>query len=92
MKTKSYILIEGITESGKEFRPSNWAERLAENLATFGIRHHIKYSQYVQPAVYKGHAALEVDPELRHVNPSAFEQLMAFARDNQLVICDECRV
>lgn len=92
MKEKSYILIDGITHNGKTFRPSNWAERLAEIMATVGLDHHIKYSCYVQPAVYKGHSALEVDPELKNINPSAYEQLMAFAQDNGLVVCNECRV
>lgn len=39
------IIIEGITDQGKTFRPSDWAERMSGSLASFK-NSRIRYSLY----------------------------------------------
>ncbi|MES2088680.1 MAG: DUF3579 domain-containing protein, partial [Pseudomonadota bacterium] len=50
------IFIQGLTKSGKTFRPSDWAERLAGAMSSFrpggahmGRAAHIGYSPYCVP-------------------------------------------
>ena len=53
----SEFFILGLTTDGKQFRPSDWAERLAGVLSCFrpegsGGRHaHLQFSPYVTPTV-----------------------------------------
>lgn len=80
------IVIEGVTEDGRTFRPSDWIERISGSLSTFGMDRRIRYSHYVQPQVIDGRKCLVLDPELKGVNPSAFSFLVDFARGNKLKI------
>lgn len=82
------IIIEGITEDGRTFRPSDWMERISGTLSTFGTDRRMRYSRYVQPQMFEGAKCLVVDPELRERNPAAFNFLMEFARGNRLRIRD----
>jgi len=59
------IVIEGVTEDGKRFRPSDWIERISGNLSTFGNDRRIRYSRYLQPQILQGQKCLVIDPELR---------------------------
>jgi len=38
------IIIEGVTSQGKAFRPSDWAERMSESMASFKNRRIHYYS------------------------------------------------
>jgi len=82
------FLIHGVTESGKRFRPSDWAERLAGVMAQFrppGSRaSHLTYSPYVLPVVIDGVRGVVVDQRLRELAPLAYKFVVDFARDNQL--------
>lgn len=85
---KSKIIIEGITESGETFRPSDWAERMSGNLSTFE-RHRIKYSPLLQPSIKNGHRCVVLDPKLKESNPELYQSILQFAKSNQLKICRE---
>jgi len=82
------FLIHGVTESGKRFRPSDWAERLAGVMAQFrppgSAASHLTYSPYVLPTVINGVRGVVVDQRLRDLEPLAYKFVVDFARDNQL--------
>ena len=81
------ILIEGVTEEGEKFRPSDWAERMSGSLCTFRNRR-ITYSPLLQPSVKDGNQCMLLDPELRDSNPSLYESIMHFVEENHLRVCD----
>ncbi len=85
---KSKIIIEGITESGETFRPSDWAERMSGNLSTFE-RRRIKYSPLLQPSTKDGHRCVLLDPKLKESNPELYQSILDFANTNHLKICQE---
>ena len=75
------IIIRGVTESGKTFRPSDWSERLAGILCSFGGDNKISYSPYLRPILLDNVRCLAVERRLETFDPRAFEFLMGFARD-----------
>jgi len=89
------LYIRGITRDGKPFRPSDWAERLAGAMSSFrpagsagGIAAFIGYSPYCVPRVIDGVKSVIVDSGLREVEPMAWDFVMNFARDNNLVVVE----
>jgi len=82
------IIIEGVTEDGRVFRPSDWIERISSSLSTFGLDRRMRYSRFVQPQILDGAKCLAVDPELRRSSPATFNFLMEFARGNRLRVRD----
>jgi hypothetical protein len=85
------FLVLGVTASGRPFRPSDWAERLAGVMASFqppgtGPRSHLQYSAYVLPGLEQGHKCVKVDPAIASVEPMALPFLLNFARDNDLML------
>jgi hypothetical protein len=82
------IIIEGLTKSGKPFRPSDWVDRMCSTYASFGPDRKLRYSPYLKPRVVNGVRCLAVDLKLKDVNPEGYEQLMHFADENQLSIRD----
>lgn len=88
MTDKKKIIIEGVTESGETFRPSDWAERMSGKLSTFR-KHRIHYSPMLQPSIKDGHKCVVLDPNLKQSNPDLYESIMKFAKANKLKICDE---
>lgn len=82
------IIIQGVTESGKVFRPSDWSERLAGILCSFGEDNKIAYSRYLRPIMLNSTRCLAVERSLEDFDPRAFQFLMGFARDNHLRIMD----
>jgi hypothetical protein len=85
--------IVGVTRAGKAFRPSDWAERLAGALSSFrpkgsGIGANIGYSPFCVPRVIDGKKCVIVSESLRDIEPMAFDFVMHFARDNDLVVVD----
>lgn len=81
------ILIEGVTEAGEKFRPSDWAERMSGSLCTFRNRR-ITYSPLLQPSVKDGNQCMLLDPDLRDANPCLYESIMAFVDENHLRVCE----
>ena len=78
------FIIQGLTLDGKQFRPSDWAERLCGVLAAFGGDHRMQYSPFVHPVTAAGVRCVVVDVRLEEVEPMAYRFLLAFARDNKL--------
>ena len=78
------IVIQGITETGLAFRPSDWAERLCGMMSVFGEDHHLSYSPYLKPIMANGMRCVVVDRQLEQMDPAAFGFLIGFARDNEL--------
>ena len=90
------FFIQGITSDGKQFRPSDWAERLCGVMSCFrpagshGPRAHLQYSPYVRPTLLGGVKSVVVNEELRKLEPLAFHFVMDFAKDNDLQVIDAC--
>lgn len=85
---QSKIIIEGVTESGETFRPSDWAERMSGTLSTFR-KHRIHYSPMLRPSMKDGHKCVVIDPYLKQSNPELYNSIIKFARSNNLRICNE---
>lgn len=89
VKRKRKIIIEGRTPQGRQFRPSDWAERMSGVMATFK-NSRIYYSPLLQPSVTtEGLKCILLDPELREHSPQVFDAVLDFAKNNNLHICDE---
>jgi hypothetical protein len=82
---KKQFIIEGVTETGESFRPSDWAERVSGPLATFH-NHRITYSPLLKPGMKDGNKCVYVDESLKETNPEVYHQLIAFAKANKLKI------
>jgi hypothetical protein len=78
------LVIQGMTQSGERFRPSDWAERLCGMMSIFGEDRHLSYSPYLKPVVADGLSCVVVDRRLQAIDPAAFEFLLGFAQDNEL--------
>lgn len=84
-RSKRKIVIEGITEEGQPFRPSDWAERMSGSLSTFK-NHRIYYSPLLRPSYKGGSRCVVVDPELKEKDPALYENVLGFAKNNKLKI------
>jgi len=82
------IVIEGITETGEIFRPSDWAERVSGTLSTFR-NHRIYYSPLLRPSIQNENKCVVLDKALKDSNPALYEHILDFARKNNLKICGE---
>ena len=85
---KDGIIIKGITQQGKPFRPSDWAERLCGVMRCFEQDtqgyNHITYSQYVRPTLWDGVKSVIVHYDLEKIRPEAYRFFLDFAGDNGL--------
>lgn len=87
--------VQGITSSGHRFRPSDWSERLAGVMSSFGPgasgrNARLKYSLYVRPMLLGDIKCVVVDQRLRDTEPMAFDFVMNFAKDNDLQVSEAC--
>ena len=83
------IVIEGVTDQGQPFRPSDWAERMSGTLASFKNRR-IYYSPLLQPSVNsEGYKCILLDPTLKESSPQIYQAILEFAKANNLKICGE---
>ncbi len=91
---ESFIL--GITSNGKQFRPSDWAERLCGVMSCFrpdgagGPNAHLQFSPYVRPTIVNGVKAVVVKHQLKGFEPLAYHFVIDFAKDNDLQVVDAC--
>jgi Protein of unknown function (DUF3579) len=92
--TPRELIIKGITIAGGTFRPSDWDERLCSVLAQYRPGYVATrgpvfgYSPYAQPTFIAGIRCVIVDRRLYDLEPRAWDFVMGFARDNQLVTMD----
>ncbi len=89
------LFIQGVTHSGKTFRPSDWAERLCGVMSCFrppslSMNQHLQYSPYVRPVVVGGLKCVVVDSRLQDIELMAYNFVLQFAKDNDLVVVDAC--
>lgn len=83
------IIIEGVTTQGKEFRPSDWAERMSGSLASFK-NSRIHYSPLLQPSInHEGYKCVLLDPKLKESSPQVYQSILDFAKANNLKICGD---
>lgn len=82
------IIIEGVTEGGRTFRPSDWAERMSGALSTFGRDQRIKYSPLLQPLTINGIKCICIDPALQQSYPEMFTYIMGWVELNKLRITE----
>lgn len=91
--TSSKLYILGLTQEGKTFRPSDWAERLAGVMSQFrpgGPQpgSHLGYSPWCVPTTRNGVKCVIVDRHLEEAEFMAWEFVLNFARDNHLRVTD----
>lgn len=86
MRDHLRIIIEGQTQDGKTFRPSDWSERLCDLLAAFGRDQRIRYSPLLQPLIRNGLRCVVMDDSLQLAHPNLYRQIMDFAQSNRLII------
>jgi hypothetical protein len=92
------FFIQGVTKSGKTFRPSDWSERLAGVMSMFGPgakkgpNAYMQYSLYVRPTILDNLKCVILDSRLRDIEPMAFDFVMNFAKDNDLVVTEACEL
>jgi hypothetical protein len=95
--TAKQVFIQGVTLSGRTFRPSDWAERLAGVMSQFrpgGAQpgSHLSYSPWCVPTTINGTKCVVVHTDLREEEPMAWDFCMSFARDNQLQVVEACLI
>ncbi len=89
------VFIQGVTQDGKTFRPSDWADRLAGVMSQFrpgGPQpgSHLSYSPWCVPTVINGVKCVVVHRDLRDAEPMAWDFVLNFARDNNLQVAEAC--
>ena len=89
------VFILGVTQDGRVFRPSDWAERLAGVMSQFRPGgavpgSHLSYSPWCVPNILDGKKCIIVNTELREAEPMAWTFVMNFARDNNLQVVEAC--
>lgn len=95
----THTFIQGITNTGQKFRPSDWAERLASVMSQFRPGNtcvqcgaYLTYSPWCVPTSVGNIKCVAVSHELQQANPQAWAFVMKFARDNDLHCSEACLV
>lgn len=83
------IIIEGTTQGGRKFRPSDWAERMSGALSTFGRDQRIRYSPLLQPTTIDGVKCIVIDPKMQEHFPEMYSYIMGWASKNDLVVSEK---
>ena len=82
------IVIRGVTNQGRTFRPSDWADRLAGIVSHVSQDHRLNFSPAVQPVTRAGVRCVVVNQKLAALDARVFKFLMDFASENDLEIVD----
>ncbi|WP_373018849.1 DUF3579 domain-containing protein [Thiomicrorhabdus sp.] len=83
-------IIQGYTEEGRKFRPSDWIDRIASMMASYGSSHRLVFSDLLHPELYDGEKCLIIDTELEIKNPIMFQYVMNFVKSNKLKMTRVC--
>ena len=86
MATTGKVIIQGITQEGGKFRPSDWAERLCGAVASYGPGRRIIFHPNVQLASMNDVKCVVIDASLEEEDEMLFDFLTAFADENNLQI------
>jgi len=84
-QAESFIIV-GVTLEGRQFRPSDWADRLCGVMSVFGAERRMAYSPYVQPGNHGSYKCVFVNARIRDIEPMAYAFLVNFAKDNHLTV------
>lgn len=89
--TSKKVYILGTTRSGRTFRPSDWAERLAGVMSQFRpggapTGRHLAYSPWCVPSSVNNVRCVVVHEDLRAHHVMAWDFVMGFAKDNELQV------
>jgi hypothetical protein len=89
------VFILGVTQDGRTFRPSDWAERLAGVMSQFrpggaSPGSHLSYSPWCIPTTLGRDKCVVVHHDLREYNVMAWDFVMNFAKDNNLQVAEAC--
>ena len=87
VETNEFVIL-GTTLDGKRFRPSDWADRLAGVMCSFGGDNRMAYSPFCYPISAGGVNCVVVDVRLKEIEPMAYNFLLNFAKDNELQMRD----
>ena len=82
------VVIRGVTNKGRTFRPSDWADRLAGLVSQVGMDNRLNYCPHVQPVTRAGVRCVVVNRALEAQDSRMFQFLLEFARDNDLEVVD----
>ena len=82
------LIIQGETQDGRKFRPSDWAERMSGMLSTFGDDHRIHYSPKLRPISLDCTKCIVLHKSLEESHPGTYKQIMDFATRNNLTITE----
>jgi hypothetical protein len=93
--TSRQLFIQGVTTSGRTFRPSDWAERLAGVMSQFrpgGATpgSHLSYSPWCIPTSVGNVKCVIIHRDMRDAEPMAWDFCINFARDNDLQVVEAC--
>lgn len=83
-------IIQGYTEDGRKFRPSDWIDRIASMMASYGSSHRLVFSELLHPELYEGEKCLIISTELETVNPVMFQYVVNFVKSNKLKMFQVC--
>ncbi len=84
------FFILGLTSNGRQFRPSDWAERLCGVMSCFrpegsgGRNAHLQFSPYVHPTVIDGVKAVVVNNALKKGRTAGLSLLRQFRQRQRL--------
>lgn len=90
------LIVEGLTEDGQRFRPSDWVERLIDTLSVYGADRRLSPARpnghdrrqqqisFLHAQVVDGQKCLVVDGRFCAANPQAYAYLVEFIRCNRL--------
>lgn len=85
-------IIQGVTEDGRKFRPSDWIDRIASMGASYGASHRLVFSDMLHPELYEGEKCLMIDMALEQQNPNMYEHVMNFVTSNKLKMSKVCDI
>jgi hypothetical protein len=91
LKVYCKLIIQGVTEDGRKFRPSDWIDRVASMGASYH-KQRLVFSEMLHPELYEGAKCLIIDTELEIKNPIMFDYVMNFVKSNGLKMTRVCEV
>mgnify|MGYP003626821755 CR=1 FL=1 len=86
MSTMTKVIIQGLTQSGNKFRPSDWAERLCGAVASYDRNRRITFHPSVSLETYENVKCVVVNSALEQEDEMLYNFLIDFANENKLNI------
>lgn len=86
MSAVTKVILHGLTQDGRKFRPSDWAERLCGAVATYDKNRRITFHPSVALASIDGIKCVVIDASLEKDDEMLFSFLNDFAIENNLQI------